>query len=409
MHRPRQSPSPARERRRVAVLVVLALGGCPKARAPEPVDPAPPPAPSTAATEDWHDVQERALAAMWRDLDPDAAREAFERVVVLQPDEASTYHHLSMLYADEGAWTEAIAAAERSVALAPEDPERLDALGEVLLMAGRLDDAAAAFGRALDRAPGFPLAHEGVAYVHFHRGEWAAGWSVLEQAIAASDDASVKARLQRTLGWAQLAGGRANEGEALLVGLAGDDAFRRAFVQAEVAIEREQWPQASAAAARAHELLPASADELGRRWLTLLQVVAAARSGDVALAEELVHRLEERHTELPPHITKDLTFARGHVALARGDAEAAVAAFTDRWVLNHTSVYDPGRGNPGPSFNQFALEGWRLAAEALAKAGRAQEARAILERLTQTRRRGIGAVGVWVRAQAALTRLESTP
>src|SRR5690606_21443314 len=177
MHRPRQSPSPARERRRVAVLVVLALGGCPKARAPEPVDPAPPPAPSTAATEDWHDVQERALAAMWRDLDPDAAREAFERVVVLQPDEASTYHHLSMLYADEGAWTEAIAAAERYVALAPEDPERLDALGEVLLMAGRLDDAAAAFGRALDRAPGFPLAHEGVAYVHFHRGEWAAGWS----------------------------------------------------------------------------------------------------------------------------------------------------------------------------------------------------------------------------------------
>lgn len=59
--------------------------------------------------------------------------------------------------------------------------------------------------------------------------------------------------------------------------------------------------------------------------------------------------------------------ARGHLAMARGETDAAVAAFTDRWVMNHASLYDPGRGEPGASYDSFALQGRLLAAEALVR------------------------------------------
>jgi tetratricopeptide (TPR) repeat protein len=364
--------------------------------------PAPPPA---AAAEDWKAVQEQAFAAMWRDLDRAAATAAFERLAELAPQEASTFHFLSMLRADERAWPSAIAAAERYVELAPEDAARWDALGEVFLMAGRMDEAQQAFRSALERAPGFAPAIEGLAYTYFYRDDWAAGLDVLERGSVDAVDPGARARLAHTLAWALVIHGRVDEGEAQLLALAGDDAFRRELVRTQVALERGRWSQAIDAGGRALDLVPAGDTEVTRRWITLLRAAAAARMGDLPRAEELIAQLEQHRDELPPHITKDLTFARGNLALAQGDTEVAVAAFTDRWVLNHTSLYDPGRGNPGPGFGQFALAGRLFAAEALAAAGRRDEARVILESLRETRRRGIGAVAVWLEARAALADL----
>ena len=140
------------------------------------------------------------------------------------------------------------------------------------------------------------------------------------------------------------------------------------------------------------------------RWIDMLRVIAASRLGDAAAARAGLARLEQGADELPPWITKDLTFARAHVARMEGATDRAVALFVDPWVLNHNGLFDPGRGRAQPGLHHFALVGILLAAETLEDAGRHEEARRLLEQLTTTYHRGIGAVLVHRRASEALRR-----
>jgi hypothetical protein len=214
--------------------------------------------------------------------------------------------------------------------------------------------------------------------------------------------------LTALLGWIQIAAGRPQEGRAIL-----EQALARreldsgfSMIDLNLAVESESWAEAqTAAAATLAAAERAEAPVHPRRWIQLMQVIASSRTGDLEAAERVLASLEAGGASLEPWITKDVSFARGHVALAKRETELAVASFTDRWVLNHNSLFDPGRGNPQPSIGQFALKGKLLTAEALAQAGRTAEAARILDELTRTYHRGIGAVMVHrqaVRARRAM-------
>jgi tetratricopeptide (TPR) repeat protein len=274
----------------------------------------------------------------------------------------------------------------------------------VLLGAGQLDQAEATFRAALALDHGFVRAHAGIASTRLYREDWDGAIAEIERAIAAARQPQEREQMTALLGWALLAAGRLEEARSTLEqATAARDASRGySLLAIQLAIEREDWPAARTAA----ESALASAKQRGAedfllRWITLLHVVAASRAGDLTAAERSLSALEAGSAELAPWITKDLSFARGHVALVRGDTQVAVASFTDRWVLNHNSLFDPGRGNPQPSLGQFAVKGRLLAAEALARAGQIDQAAQLLDELTRTYHRGIGAVMVHLQARQA--------
>jgi tetratricopeptide (TPR) repeat protein len=359
------------------------------------------------APDDWRVHRSLAQWRRYRVLDPAGARGAYERVRVLRPEDAGALEQLALLYADEGRWRDANEAAAARLALAPLSTEALDLRAEVLLLAGDHEAAERGFRAVLERDPAFTRARTGLASTRFHRGDWAGGLAEVARGLEAAAGPEARTELQMTLGWAQMAAGRPEEGRRTLTaaGAARDSARGWSVLEAVLAIEEERWADARRAADEALTAArKANAPETVQRWIQLLIAAAASRAGDLAAADAAVRALEAGSEALPPWITKDLTFARGHVALARGDTKAAVAAFTDRWVLNHESLADPGRAAPRASFEQFALKGRLLAAEALARSGDAAAAARLRDDLARTCHRGIGAVTVRAQAQAARAR-----
>lgn len=362
------------------------------------------------ASSDRHVLTDLALFKVYRELDKPGAIAAFERLRALDPRNDSTHRHLAFLYADARRWSLALEAAAAHVRLAPAGPEPLDVEAEVLLAAGEFDRAEATFARALALDADFVDARAGIASVKFYRGDWGGGLAELERGAAAARRPEGRARLTEAFGWALVAAGRPDAGRTALerAEAARDDRSGPPLLDVYLAIERADWAEAR----RSAELALAatargSASSIERRWVELLHSIASSRAGDLAAAERGLSLLEAGAAGLEPWVTKDVSFARGHLALARRDAGAAVAAFTDRWVLNHNSLFDPGRGRPQPSVGQFALKGRLLAAEALARAGRVDEAMRALDELAHTYHRGVGAVMVHWQAKRALGALTS--
>jgi tetratricopeptide (TPR) repeat protein len=358
---------------------------------------------AAAAPDDWRIQRELAFQAVYVDLDKRVARDAFERTLQLHPADPRPLGFLAMLYSDEERWADALAAARRHVAARPGEAEPLDVLAEVLLMTGDLAGAEATFAQILALRPAagdVVAATTGIASVRFHRGDWQGGVQLLRDAAATAAEPADRRELLLTAFWALVTQGRTAEATALRAQLpAGevDAAVERAIVATNVAVDTGQWSAALAASGPVIESAPAGSG--ATRWLLAMRVVAASRTGDLAEAERLLARLTAFPSDPEqPWLDNDVRFARAHVALARGETDAAVALFTHPLVLNHTSLYDPRRGMPRPGFEQFALEGKRLAAEALIAGGRPREAVALLDEITRSYRRGIGAVAVRLRA-----------
>ena len=77
-----------------------------------------------------------------------SASQAFERAVVLAPDQAEAWFKVSLVRQDLRDVDGAIQALERVLVLTPDRVDALVNLGIVLQEAGRLDDALRAYGRA---------------------------------------------------------------------------------------------------------------------------------------------------------------------------------------------------------------------------------------------------------------------
>lgn len=86
------------------------------------------------------------------------AREIVEAAIGEHPDESMLYFHMATVHLHERELDEAVAVAERGLALSPANPGSLSLYGLLLGMADRTDEAEAAFNRALAIDPNFALA-----------------------------------------------------------------------------------------------------------------------------------------------------------------------------------------------------------------------------------------------------------
>ncbi len=388
------------------------LAGCGGSDAPKP---APPTSPATQPAGNAEDAAEKPPTAaelreegaqlIYRTLDPAGALRVFEQVRALEPKDPEVHQILAILFADLGDFPDALTAADANLTLLPRTPAPLDLRAEIRLLSGDLDGAAADFRAALALDERFFNARMGLVAVHGYRGEWDQALAEVEHTVRAAQTPEEKLRAGLARGFTLLAAGRTALAAAALQEATHGAPRRAALLAVELAIETEKWTEASAAVISTLATLPEGPDDNLTRWLRMLHVVAASRGDARSVAQSQLWTLELGADQLEPWITKDLSFARGHLALANEDYNLAVAAFTSRWVTNHMSLYDPGRANPGPSYNHFSLKARLLTAEALARAGRVEEARALLERIARTYHRGIAAVAVHQQARRALAKL----
>ena len=313
--------------------------------------------------------------------DIDSARSAFEDAARLEPEAPYPHNNLAYIYADQGDWDKAIRSAERYAELVPGEPNPLDTKAEILLLAGKLEQAEAAFREAVKMAPDFAIAREGVAATMFHRDNWEGGLAELRAAVDAAAGPE-RAKLQHKLGWAYLASGKDKEADAAFA--AANELTKASpgmikIQQAEVALHRDRFAEAAKlAAAGVSALASDGVPAKKQRWGQALQAVALARAGKVAPAQKLLASLAAGGTDHYVH------FAGGHVHLASGDTEASLAALSE---LEHDKW--------------FSARARLLSAEALDKAGKGAEAKKIRAELASHYARDIQSILVRVEAEKA--------
>lgn len=297
----------------------------------------------------------------------DQAQAAFEKATKINARAPFPYNNLAYIYAEKKQWDKAIKSAERYADLVPGEPNPLDTKAEILMMAGEFEKSEATFREALKIAPDFAIAHEGIAATRFHRDDWDGGLAEMQKAVSAATSAPERAEAQSKLAWACVAAGKDKAADEAFVAArklheqAGQEPSpgMQKIQQAEVALHRENAKGALALVKAGIEVLAAEDMPAKKtRWATTLLIVASTKAGDVAGAEKALTALAEGGDDHYVH------YAAGHVHLAKGDTDKAIKELGklehDKW---------------------FSARAKLLTADALEKAGKRDEAKALREQL----------------------------
>jgi tetratricopeptide (TPR) repeat protein len=119
-----------------------------------------------------------------RNKDWGAARTQFEKLLAVDPQDVGTHTNLARVYLELGDLAKAEEHAQFAVGARPSDEAALFVLGKVKLAAGKLDEAAAAFGKIAESNAKAPSAPYGLAMVAAKRGDKAAALARLKEALA---------------------------------------------------------------------------------------------------------------------------------------------------------------------------------------------------------------------------------
>ena len=260
----------------------------------------------------------------------------FRRAVELNPEAGEAYNHLGFALSDLGQHDAAITALRRYAALKRDDPNPSDSLGEILLRAGRLEDAEGSFRKA-SANPQFWYAAAGVATARLFRGEFERGREALREEVAVAPDAAVRVRLMTFAAWTLLAENRRTEGLAALD--AAEQVARASklpALHAQLATTRAAFHVLAGEPAAALPLLDAALERTSGKKLSGADQVSLRRSvaGWRIRAFVLLGRTAEAKGALES-LQAEAAGNRGLTALVRGLRPAVTEAGGDlaaAWV-----------------------------------------------------------------------------
>ncbi len=273
----------------------------------------------------------------------DEAERAAQRATSLSPGNGAGWNLLGYARLRAHRTAQAIEAFRKYVEVAPDEPNAHDSLGDSLLADNQLEAAAAEYQRAIDGSAGkFWLAWSGLASVKALQGDWVSARAAIEGEKAAAIEPTDKLRADTMMAWSYAAQGQLPSAMKVL------EAARRQAVAAKVdaatartVLLRAQLNLASGKYAAAVKDFTA-ADKLQVNQLStgqrrryrgqvLLGLTAAqARLGKLPDAARTLARLDEFAQEnlSGPFAVDAPSYARGVLALAQGDARAAVQALS---------------------------------------------------------------------------------
>ena len=280
-------------------------------------------------------AQRAAVLQLWHDA-ADAARRATE----LRPERGAAWNVLGYAYMGLRR-PEAVAAFQRYAEVAPLEPNAHDSLGDALLAHDQLDDARAAYQRALDTSGGsFWASGHGVATACALQQDWFCARAAIEKARRTAPQADDKLRLMEWTAWSYLADGQPAEAFRALEDLEQD--ARRLKVDARAvgavvlrgrflihqgryqdglvvlqALGKQRWP----ALLEGQKL----ALEAGRLHAV---TEAQARLGQVREAEKTLGVLRALFDSRPRDVQglDRVAHARGLIALQKKDPALAISA-----------------------------------------------------------------------------------
>jgi tetratricopeptide (TPR) repeat protein len=114
----------------------------------------------------------RLLARLGSDVEE--VIKVFKQALVIDPEAKEIWNDLGLTSCRPGRYDDALAALERYVRLAPNEPNAYDSLGMCYNYAGRYDEALATLERALQLDPDFHFANLHVGDVYFNQGRYRA-------------------------------------------------------------------------------------------------------------------------------------------------------------------------------------------------------------------------------------------
>jgi tetratricopeptide (TPR) repeat protein len=271
----------------------------------------------------------------------DDAEAAATRATELSPTNGAGWNLLGYARLRSSQVPRAIEAFRKYVEVAPNEPNAHDSLADALLFDNQLEAASAEYQRAIDSSAGkFWLAWSGVATVEAIEGDWLSARAALEGMKAAAIEPLDKFGADGMTAWTWAAQGRI--ADALKVVQAAQRDAVEAKVDAAVArstLLRGQLQLASGKYAdavksfKAADVIEVNQLSTGQRKkyraLVLSGLTASqARVGNYTDAIRTFARLEDTAKGLPGSFATDaLSYARGVLALERGDAGGAVQSF----------------------------------------------------------------------------------
>ena len=234
-----------------------------------------------------------------------------------------------------------MAAARKFVELKPQEPNAYDALGEVLLLVGRIDEAETQFQRALELDPRLWMSAAGVAYARAFRGDFAGAREATAKGRKAQLVPSDRRALLLVDAWGWLAEGRSPEAFEVLDALEKEAAARKdeaatagaQLQRAEMDLELNRLDHARAQAASARERLaraPAGEEQIRvRRQLLIFDASLAGAARQPAAGGRAVTALEVELKAAPSNVDlrAALHYALGLQALSAKEPARATDHF----------------------------------------------------------------------------------
>jgi len=291
-----------------------------------------------AKPKDWR-VQLTLGQLAFGDENWDEAVSASQKALAASPKNAQAYNNIAYGNAWQARYDDAVAAAQKQIELLPGEPNPQDTLGEILLAAGRLKEALAAFENAAATTPTFTVALVGAAETRMYMGEWKEGYATLRKAHDVALRPEDKFAIGYTEMWAMA--GQGKTAAALKLGESIEKAAQeqgREVAYAFAPLNRGLLIAYSGKRANALKLIDtgytraktANLPAPVMRNLMLVgeqaRLIAAWRAKKPADAEKAYATLEAEVNKAPVSRPDQslLDWGQGMVAWSKGDAKAAV-------------------------------------------------------------------------------------
>jgi tetratricopeptide (TPR) repeat protein len=302
---------------------------------------------------------------------------AYEKAIALAPDYSAPYNQLGYARRFMGDYDGAEEAFKKYIALIPDDPNPYDSYAELLMKTGRFEESIAHYEKALEHDPYFVASYVGIGLNQMYLDELEKARETLARLLEnARTPGEKRAALFRTAeSWvfegetdkalaavkemsavseeegdtAAMAGDLNIMGNILLEAGRSDEALAR-FEKAVAVSDEAETPDAARAAFRRNALFNTARVALAKGDLE------AAR----AQAEEYASRVAEHSVRFEQWQSQHLN---GLVALAAKDADAAVAALQQANPLDPRVQYALARAYAEKGDTEAAEQACRQAAE----------------------------------------------
>lgn len=261
-----------------------------------------------------------------------------DHALTIKPDLAIAYNDLAYAHAAQREWEPAIAAARKQVELMPKEANPHDTLGEILLRAGKYDEAEQEFLATLALQPRFSFAWQGAGIARGYRGDFKGAHDAIAKRIAIGLGPADKLDAMIDDAWVSLAEGKLGAALATLAAVDKEPGAKDVPVSAFGVLDRGQiltfagrYGEAAKAYANAQQRSEHMAGNAKRELVRRIRIGIlrnAALAGKPAPdAEKLVTAFEDEAKEIgdSPGLAAVTAYARGLAAWAKKDLKTAIA------------------------------------------------------------------------------------